>query len=87
MTHILIPLENLKDRPLLLMQLDKIGKQISLNEEDIEAKALEYFKRAEPEVWARYTKLFNQQSDKRKTYSGDKDHVLKAYKQALKDLL
>lgn len=39
MTHLLIPLENLKDRPLLLMQLDKIGKQISLDESEMYDKA------------------------------------------------
>ena len=70
-----------------IQYLENIGKQISLDEKDIEDKALEYFKRAEPEVWANYAKLFNAQSDNLKRYKGDKSYILQAYKQALKDLL
>lgn len=62
-------------------------KQISLDEKDIEERAINFFKKNEPAIYAKYAKLFNTQLDRRREYNDDKAHILNAYKQALKDLL
>ena len=49
-------------------------------EDDVDKLALDYFKLAEPEIYANTFKLANLQSERKKEYNGDKVYIVNAFK-------